>query len=183
MAVAMHEQVRRELPMPCPSPGLPLQRQWYLWDSIRDFCPVANRDILCPRPLEPKPKSAPRETTLAAIETTATDAETCVRGRGRGRGRSTSTTVAVETEAVVATTCARGRGRGRGRAVSTPGISPVVDSRPSLSCGAISVAVETTDVVSTTCARGRGRGRRGRSRSASSPATNPVVESPSQGHY
>ncbi len=29
------------------------QRQWYLYDKIREFCPVADRDVTCPLPSVP----------------------------------------------------------------------------------------------------------------------------------
>ena len=41
---------------PC---GLTPERQWYLFDKIREFCPAASRDITCPLPLIPWP-STPR---------------------------------------------------------------------------------------------------------------------------
>ena len=34
--------------------GLSLDRQWYLYDSIRQFCPESARDHVCPKPLSPK---------------------------------------------------------------------------------------------------------------------------------
>ena len=33
--------------------GLSLERQWYLHDRIRDFCPEDCRDLVCPEPLTP----------------------------------------------------------------------------------------------------------------------------------
>ena len=33
-------------------PGLPLERQWYLYDKIREFCPDHCKDLVCPRPTE-----------------------------------------------------------------------------------------------------------------------------------
>ena len=39
--------------------GLTPERQWYLFDKIREFCPAASRDITCPLPLVHRP-STPR---------------------------------------------------------------------------------------------------------------------------
>ena len=30
--------------------GLSLQRQWYLYDKIREFCPLEVQDLVCPMP-------------------------------------------------------------------------------------------------------------------------------------
>ena len=37
--------------------GLSAQRQWYLYEKIQEFCPVADRDLTCPLPSVPKPSS------------------------------------------------------------------------------------------------------------------------------
>ena len=37
--------------------GLSPERQWYLYDYIREFCPVEDRDITCPVPKVPRPGS------------------------------------------------------------------------------------------------------------------------------
>ena len=37
--------------------GLSAERRWYLFDSIRQFCPDEDRDITCPKPSFPKPGS------------------------------------------------------------------------------------------------------------------------------
>ena len=37
--------------------GLSAQRQWYLYDKIREFCPAADRDTTCPLPTAPRPDS------------------------------------------------------------------------------------------------------------------------------
>lgn len=34
-----------------PSPGLDIKRQWYLFNSIRDFCSEAHQDTVCPKPM------------------------------------------------------------------------------------------------------------------------------------
>ena len=49
----------KELPSVVPPKGLSAERQWYLYDSIRPFCPDGDKDITCPLPDVPKPGSAP----------------------------------------------------------------------------------------------------------------------------
>ena len=34
-------------------PGLPLDRQWYLYNKIREFCPDEAKDLVCPLPPQP----------------------------------------------------------------------------------------------------------------------------------
>ena len=34
-------------------PGLTLERQWYLFNKIREFCPDDTKDIVCPKPSAP----------------------------------------------------------------------------------------------------------------------------------
>ncbi len=46
-----------EMPAEIEPKGLSLQRQWYLHDKIREFCPVAAQDITCPEPSAPRPDS------------------------------------------------------------------------------------------------------------------------------
>ena len=36
-------------------PGLSLERQWYLFQKIREFCSDSTKDEVCPKPLEPLP--------------------------------------------------------------------------------------------------------------------------------
>lgn len=45
-----------ELPHVLHPKGLTVERQWYLHDSIRPFCPDESKDVACPRPLAPNPK-------------------------------------------------------------------------------------------------------------------------------
>ena len=40
--------------------GLSLQRQWYLFDKIREFCNPESRDLVCPQPHMPLPRSTPQ---------------------------------------------------------------------------------------------------------------------------
>ncbi len=46
-----------ELPDVITPVGLSAQRQWYLYEKIREFCPAADRDVTCPLPSVPKPTS------------------------------------------------------------------------------------------------------------------------------
>lgn len=34
-------------------PGLTLEREWYLYNKIREFCPENTKDIVCPLPQQP----------------------------------------------------------------------------------------------------------------------------------
>lgn len=45
------------LPAQIISPGLSLERQWYLYQKIREFCPDNVKDIVCPKPTTPLPQS------------------------------------------------------------------------------------------------------------------------------
>ena len=44
-----------ELPTVVPPRGLSAERQWYLYEQIRPFCPDEDKDSVCPRPSVPKP--------------------------------------------------------------------------------------------------------------------------------
>ena len=84
------------------SPGLSVQRQWYLFKSIRDFCTDDTKDIMCHKLTVPQPGPAPPTRQIAApLPQSEADPEgggdAPARGRGRGRCRG------------------RGRGRSRGR--------------------------------------------------------------------
>ena len=35
--------------------GLSIERQWYLYDKIREFCPDNKKDTVCPKPAYPQP--------------------------------------------------------------------------------------------------------------------------------
>lgn len=41
------------LPTIIDPPGLPLDRQWYLYNKIREFCPEEAKDLVCPLPSQP----------------------------------------------------------------------------------------------------------------------------------
>lgn len=45
------------LPEINPPKGLSTERQWYLYDQIREFCPDSDKDITCPKPDVAKPTS------------------------------------------------------------------------------------------------------------------------------
>ena len=76
------------LPPVLPPSGLSLQRQWYLYEKIREFCPDHLKDTTCPRPGEtaedPSPSHSPSPTpsqsptpsppdTITTTTATATD--------------------------------------------------------------------------------------------------------------
>ena len=46
-----------ELPDIVPPRGLSAERQWYLHEQIRPFCPDDDKDSVCPLPSVPKPGS------------------------------------------------------------------------------------------------------------------------------
>ncbi len=46
-----------ELPPLVTPKGLSVERQWYLFEKIREFCPESDQDITCPKPSVPKPTS------------------------------------------------------------------------------------------------------------------------------
>ena len=50
------------------SPGMSLQRQWYLHDKIGDFCSIDTRDVVCPRPETPLPTRSTPQPPLVAIQ-------------------------------------------------------------------------------------------------------------------
>jgi hypothetical protein len=105
-------------------PGLPLQRQWYLYNQIREYVKDGLQDVVCPRPLE----------LVAAESGSDTDqyepgfvAQPTAPKRGRGRGRvvtrrskrSRHSSSESEKDALTGVKETRGRGRlhsrGRGR--------------------------------------------------------------------
>jgi len=48
-----------DLPSLVPPKYLSAERQWYLYESIRPFCPDSDKDTTCPLPDVPRPGSAP----------------------------------------------------------------------------------------------------------------------------
>ena len=48
------------MPPVIPPKGLTADRQWYLYDRIREFCPDNCKDKACPKPSMPKPAAAAR---------------------------------------------------------------------------------------------------------------------------
>ena len=51
-----------ELPPIIPPIGLTSERQWYLYDKIREYCPDVCKDLTCPLPLSPRPAGSSRNT-------------------------------------------------------------------------------------------------------------------------
>ena len=43
------------MPNTIPPPGLTLERQWYLFNKIRELCQDKSKDIVCPKPSVPLP--------------------------------------------------------------------------------------------------------------------------------
>ena len=73
--------------------GLDAQRQWYLYNSIREFAKEEHRDILCPLPTVPKP------TTQRQADSRENDLPPpAKRGRGSARGGRRSSSSATTTE-------------------------------------------------------------------------------------
>ena len=56
-----------DLPPVVSPAGLSLERQWYLYNSISEYCPHDVRDIVCPKPSSPSPSSS----TTSAVPTTS----------------------------------------------------------------------------------------------------------------
>ena len=44
-----------QLPLTVVSNGLSIERQWYLYDKIREFCPDNKKDAVYPKPAYPQP--------------------------------------------------------------------------------------------------------------------------------
>ena len=44
-----------DLPNPIVPAGLSLERQYYLYDKIREFVPEDLQDLVCPKPIQPRP--------------------------------------------------------------------------------------------------------------------------------
>ena len=68
-----------QLPPVLPPAGLSLQRQWYLHDKIREFCPDNVKDITCPKPAgeaegntqsSPSPSPTPPPTLSSTVPPT-----------------------------------------------------------------------------------------------------------------
>ena len=57
-----------KLPSVIPPHGLSADRQWYLYESIRPFCPDEDRDTVCPLPSVPKPAGRAGTPNLDATE-------------------------------------------------------------------------------------------------------------------
>ena len=53
------------LPEVVPPKGLSAERQWYLYEKIRSFCPDNSKDMTCPFPSVAKPSSSAHHTPEA----------------------------------------------------------------------------------------------------------------------
>ena len=69
-----------QLPPVLPPSGLSIQRQWYLYNKIREFCPENFKDVTCPRPTasleDPAPSRSPSPTPPPAPSPSATPLST-----------------------------------------------------------------------------------------------------------
>ena len=50
---------KSDLPSIITPPGLSLERQQYLFEKIREFCPPDSRDLVCPEPMQAEHTSTP----------------------------------------------------------------------------------------------------------------------------
>ena len=65
-----------DLPFVITPPGLSAERQWYLYDSIREYCPDYCKNVVCPLPTVPKPRrSAPPSPAREPAEETEDEDE------------------------------------------------------------------------------------------------------------
>ena len=53
--------------------GLSTQRQWYLYDKIREFCPEEDSDVTCPMPTVPRVQATSRAGTPAVEDPAVTN--------------------------------------------------------------------------------------------------------------
>jgi len=104
-----------------PSPGLSLQRQWYLFESIRDFCPPYCQDILCPKPSTPKPTAAAvseNVTVQSSISKQKANGRACQHQGVQAAKKASATDETDDTDKTASEhdqTQSRGAGRSRGR--------------------------------------------------------------------
>ena len=63
-----------EMPEPTENKGIPLDRQWYLFEKVRPYCPEETADLVCPEPAQPKPTGAAHQPGPAGDATAATAA-------------------------------------------------------------------------------------------------------------
>ena len=65
----------QQLPLVVSPSGLSLEQQWYLHSQIREYCPDAVRDKICPQPLTPLSSiTTPSTTTPSTIASSSTAA-------------------------------------------------------------------------------------------------------------
>ena len=65
-----------DLPPVVTPPGLSPERQWYLFDSIRVYCPPYCRDTVCPLPRVPRPGNTSEQDTITSVTPQPTSATT-----------------------------------------------------------------------------------------------------------
>ena len=65
----------RELPPLLSPAGLPMQRHWYLYNKIREFCPERTRDVTCPRPVTPLEEQPTHSRSPSPIPVTSSTRE------------------------------------------------------------------------------------------------------------
>ena len=53
---------QHDMPSTIAPKGLPAERQWYLYDKIREYCPEDSKDKTCPLPSVPRPVASSRNT-------------------------------------------------------------------------------------------------------------------------
>ena len=109
-------------------PGLPLQRQWYLFNHIREYVKDALRDVVCPRPTEKMPVARKDDSDVDDPLICADDPAPENWKRKRSSHTSDSDTddydhVLVDQNHQKKGNRGRGRGRGRGTAQTNRGQS------------------------------------------------------------
>ena len=81
--------IAEELPEIIIPPGLSLQRKWYLYDKIREFCSLESRDLVCPRPDSPCPRATPQPMSpqqppsLLQLQPSMENSQSVLQKRGR----------------------------------------------------------------------------------------------------
>lgn len=79
---------RDKLPPEVMPSGLNSERQWYLYDQIREFCSDSCKDIVAPLPMIPRPSAQVQLETACVDEQDKANKHANRRGRPIARGRS-----------------------------------------------------------------------------------------------
>ena len=113
----------RQGAQPIVPPGLPLQRQWYLYNQIREYVKDLLQDVVCPLPNSGAP-IIPRDDNFQSMTSVPLDHDNDTDDyevlaevqstRGRSRKRSKQDSESGKKQKTVNETRPRGRGRGRG---------------------------------------------------------------------